>query len=226
MKSLALLKKVDFMFKNIQLKNTLIIANQHILGTTFNLFEHLFRKGLNPKNTYIMGKCYSTHKKTFAKFKKVGVNAHINSLKFNSHKSFDKQFKEYVKEFLKEISQKEDIGKYEKIIVLDDGGELISQVNNKWKKFKKSISAIEQTSSGYNNLKKKKIQFPIINVARSYAKLTFESPLIAEVVIQKIKKLKISPKKILVVGSGPIGKNIAEKIRENFNVINVNRIKK
>ena len=80
--------------------------------------------------------------------------------------------------------------------------------------------AIEQTSSGYNKLKNEKIHFPIINVARSNAKLVYESPFIAELIVKKLfsrlKELQLSPKTCLIVGAGSVGKELFNLLKNKF----------
>jgi len=122
---LSLLKKVDSIFKNVDMKNVLIIASQHILGTNLILFKHLFNKGLKPKDSFLIGKCYSSHKGTIKKFRKIGVNVYPHIMEFDSHISFDEQFDDKIKDFLIKIKNKVDFSKYRKIILIDDGGYLI-----------------------------------------------------------------------------------------------------
>ena len=108
---------------------------------------------------------------------------------------------------------------YEKIIVLEDGGNLLSQANQILKTTEK-IVGIEQTSAGYEKLKDLKLNFPIINVARSYAKLKVESPMIAKTFIERLNhalsKLKLVPKMVLILGAGAIGNAIQEKLKEKY----------
>jgi S-adenosylhomocysteine hydrolase len=216
---LPLLDYTAALFREIRFENVLVIAVQHLLDTNFSMFEYLFRQGLQPKNTYLLGKCYSTNNEILRRFVKKGVNVDSSSTTFDSYKSFDKQFESEVKNFLKDITKRIDFRKYEKVILLDDGGYLIYFVNNLIKDTT-NFTAIEQTSSGYNKLKNQKSKFPIINVARSEAKLRFESPFIAEEIVKqiyiKLKRFKLSPKKVLIVGAGPIGKEIYKLLSKDF----------
>lgn len=221
MYSLPLLKKVDSFFPEVNLENILIIASQHILGTNITLFKHLFNRGLNPNDLFLIGKCYSTNKGVLKKFKKIGVNVSEKSTEFNSHISFDNQFNNYIKDFLIEIKKKVDFKKYNKIILIDDGGYLIYHANTLLKNIP-NIIGVEQTSSGYTKLKKEKLNFPVINVARSETKLKIESYFIAETIVEKLlkqlKKIKAKPKKVLIVGMGPLGKNLSKKLKKYFEI--------
>lgn len=64
------------------------------------------------------------------------------------------------------------------------------------------------------------MDFPVINVARSYAKLKVESPIIAKTCIERLKsslsRLKLKPKSILIIGAGAVGNAIYEKLNSTF----------
>ena len=218
---LPLLQFVSNQYQDVALDKTLVIACQHILGTTFNLFEELFEKGLKPQNVFIIGKCYSTNKETFDLFKKTGVNISDYSVMFDSHISFDEQFKSYIEEFLKNIQSSIDLNSFDKIIILDDGGYLITFSNDFLKDFS-NVVGIEQTSSGYEKIKSIQTNFPVINIARSKAKLEIESPFIAEISVEKIEeyllKYKITNPNILIVGVGYIGIAISILLKNKYKV--------
>ena len=218
---LPLLDYTANLFKEVQLNDTLIIACQHILETNYILFEYLFNKGLNPENTFLLEKCYSTNKEIFNRFRDKKVNISKLSLEFNPKKTFDKQYETYVKEFVNGILNKKELERYNKI---DDGGYLIKEINSKKLNFSRIIG-IEQTSSGYNKLNKMKLNFPVINVARSEAKLKFESPYIAKIIREKLKsklqELKLFPKKIVIIGKGPIGNDLYNLIKEDYELVDI-----
>lgn len=217
---LPLLDFVEKLFPDTNFKNTIVLACQHILETNYTMFEYLFEKGLNPKNTFLLGKCYSTSNKVLEKFRERGVFVHKGSTIYDSHNSFDEQFEEQVIDFLNKI-KKMKLEKYDKVILVDDGGYLVYWANSILKDLK-NIVAIEQTSAGYVKLKNLRLNFPIVNVARSKVKLEFESPFIAEATIRELEKhlskLKINPKKILVIGKGAVGSNISSKLKDKFEV--------
>jgi len=216
---LPLLDYTSTLFEKTNFENVLLIAVQHILESNLSMFEYLFDMGLKPQNTFLLGKCYSTNKKVMNKFRKKGVYVHDGSLKFDSHLSFDSQFESEVKDFLEFVQENVNFKNYEKVLLVDDGGFLVYIGNSLIKNFS-NVVAIEQTSSGYNKLKNIKLRFPVINVARSNAKLVYESPFIADLIIKKlfikIKKLQLSPKNVLIMGAGPIGKELFNLLKDKF----------
>lgn len=218
---MPLVEYIRDIFAGLNLERTLIIACQHILPTNLSMFLYLCEKGLKPKNVFILGKCYSTDKKALDLFVKKGFNISRFSQLFDSHKSYDTEYFRHVNSFLLGIIQNINFKKYDKIILVDDGGFLIKLANDILKNYD-NVIGIEQTSSGYEKIKDLKIHFPIINVARSYAKLEHESKLIAEHFLNnlnyELKKLKKQPKKMLIIGRGPIGKEISNLLKKDFSI--------
>ena len=218
-RKLPLLESVKLLFeKKIDLSKTLIICVQHLYSTTYALFQTLFEMNLTPQNLYALGKCYSTDPDVFRKLKELGVNVSPLSLSFDSHNSYDDDYKQYVKRFLDNIITNKSLNKFEKIIILDDGGHLIEEVNSSFPK-NLPLIGIEQTSSGYNILKNKQVFFPILNLARAWIKLEYESPIIIDLVsqklIQKISFLKKDIKNILIIGNGILGKTLYQVLKNN-----------
>jgi S-adenosylhomocysteine hydrolase len=214
-----LLQFVSDQYQDAKLDKTLVISCQHILGTTFDLFEKLFEKGLKPENTFLIGKCYSTNKETFDLFQNNGVHISDLSFSFDSHISFDEQFQLNIEKFFKNIQSKIDIKSFEKVIILDDGGYLIAFSNDFIKSFE-NVVGVEQTTSGYKKIKNLKLNFPVLNIARSKAKLEIESPFIAEIAAQKIEsyleKYNLTNPKILIVGLGFVGTAIFELLKKKY----------
>jgi S-adenosylhomocysteine hydrolase len=218
LRKLPLLDFTTSIFPDICLKDTYIICAQHLVSTTYSLFHTLFKLGLKSDNLSAIGKCYSTDPKAYEEMKKLGVDACSQSVAFNSHRSFDEQYQEYIKKFVFQRREKIKDKNFKKIIVLDDGGELLSAVNGLSNTAQ--MIGIEQTSSGFHKVKRRKIKFPIINVARSPAKLNYESPIIARLVVdtlaRQIKNLPFKPKEVLIIGNGPIGSQIFEVLKRDY----------
>lgn len=213
----------DLHLNNTDLKNVYLIAQQHIVPTTYKMFQVLFDLGLNPQNLSVIGKCYSTDMPSFQQLEADGIHICKSSGIFNSWSSFDAHYNKYLTSFLKEckirIANK---GKeINKVIILDDGGDLLiksTQILDRGS----NIIGIEQTSSGYTKLKNHEIIFPIINIARCKAKLEYESTIISELSIRRlfarIKKFNKSIKKILIIGGGVIGSYLYNILKTKYNI--------
>jgi S-adenosylhomocysteine hydrolase len=222
LRKLPLLDFTRSLYPNICLEGIFVICAQHLVSTTYSLFHTLLKLGLPPDSLSAIGKCYSTDPKAYEEINKMGIDACPQSVAFNSHCAFDEQYREYIKKFVSQRKEKIKCKNFKKIIVLDDGGELLSAVSVLLDKDDERLIGIEQTSSGFHKLKRKKIKFPIINVARSPSKLNYESPIIARLVVdtlvRRIKSLPFKPTKVLIIGNGPIGSQIFEVLKSDYNV--------
>lgn len=206
-----LLNKITDLFEKYRGKidNVFILACQHILDPQAKMFQLISNFGIPKENIMIFGKIYSTSNEVLDDLLQDGFK--VSKPVFDPTKSFDIEHRENCeKEFDRFI---EIVHPHSKIIILDDGGELLKFVNEKFKLLpaKTAIVGIEQTSSGFRKLENTFLNFPVFNVARSVVKLTKESPLIASLgcqrIIDVINQYSISQPRILVVGLGPIGSN-------------------
>jgi len=225
MNQLELLEYVDKLF-DVDLSDCLVIACQHLLGSQELMFKKFIEKGLKPTNLFILGKCYSSSKVVIDRLKSGGVYIHPGSLRFDSHKSFDEQFDDNVKDLIEYVKSKKQLKNFIKIILLDDGGYLIYWANSLLSDYKNIVS-VEQTSSGYHKLKSFDCKFSIINVARSKAKLVVESPVISKAIIvtmdKSLKKLNLEPRDVLIIGMGAIGTQLYSDLKEKYNISSYDR---
>ncbi|PWU13750.1 MAG: hypothetical protein C5B45_05605 [Chlamydiae bacterium] len=220
-KKMPLLEYVKSFHSSVSLSNVLLIGCQHILETTHTMLRSLYDFGLDPKNIFLIGKCYSSNHSVWQEMHQEGIQVSFLSFSFESHLAFDNQFYNILIQFLKNILYKVNLSKFHTIILMDDGGQFLTLSMNFFKNYK-NIIGIEQTTSGYEKIKLSLLAFPVINVARSQAKLIYESPMIADIVIEKILKriaaLKIAFKQILIIGGGAIGSSIYMDLKNDYNV--------
>ena len=209
-------------FCSRDLSNVRIIGVQHILETTHAMFQYLYQYGLRPQNISLLGKCYSTCKDVFNEMKKDGIDVSPGSFSYQSHKQFDTLFNNEVHIFLQQRLPELVKTDYEVIIVLDDGGKCIHVISKFYDKLSLQIVAIEQTSAGYHNIKNAHLPFPVINVARSPTKLTYESPMIAQAGAERLYKSlrakNIYSNSVLIIGGGPIGQAMKTHLKEEMAV--------
>lgn len=224
--NLPLIDFASLLFDNEELNDCYIIGVQHILPSTFLMFQALIRMGLKKENISLLGKCYSTNIDTFENMRKCGIDVSKLSTKFDSHEHYDIAFKKKIHNFLTKRKNKINSSKYKKIIIIDDGGELLEEAEKYIDDFSK-IVAIEQTSSGYNRLKNKKLPFSIINLARSEAKLKVEYPRVIKNALDRInnviKSSKRTVKKILILGNGNMGSALFKTLKSKYQVLRYDR---
>ncbi|NGX56756.1 MAG: hypothetical protein K1060chlam5_01002 [Candidatus Anoxychlamydiales bacterium] len=225
---LPMIEYASELFDDIELKDCYIIGVQHILPSTFLMFNALFKKGLKKENLSLLGKSYSTDLKTFHNMKKEEIDVCKTSLNFNSHEAYDITYNKKIVQFLEKRKHIFKSSKYKKIIILDDGGKLLEALPNHISDFS-NIVAMEQTSSGYNILKEKKINIPIINMARSKGKLAFETKRVIDNAIKKIfyqlSTLKLKVSNILILGNGDIGATLYDSLKNKYSTIKYDKIK-
>jgi len=196
--------------KNKDFSKIIIIACQHILEPQKVMFQRLISLGFLPKNIFIMGKIYSTNYDVLKEMRSLGM--YVLETGFQTQVPFDAQHAHFCKYLLdKSYTARKNA---EKVIVLDDGGELITQLalENKTK----SVIGIEQTSSGFRKLENMSFSFPVYNVARSKTKLELETPFIVSLGIrrieEKLQELGWQKPSILIVGLGPIGAEMKDQL--------------
>jgi S-adenosylhomocysteine hydrolase len=113
------------------------------------------------------------------------------------------------------------------ILIVEDGGFIVPEIHQKFKNLiPHVIGAVEQTTRGIrNDAAIGEIQFPIISVATSKLKGTFEPPYIGRAVVENIKRLlpdmSLNGKTVGLFGYGTIGHEIAEWFRSNYSIVTV-----
>lgn len=186
-----------------------IVSLQHLLETTGSLFESILGLGIPPGNIFVSGKIYSNNEKTISKLRRIGINVEDNS-KANKFGDYYSILRKDSNNLWKKLEGKLD-SLANLIIVLDDGGILLSSVPAHLKN-KLCIIGIEQTTSGIELNKECKV--PIISVAGSAIKKYVEPAFISQAVIQKARRyfLNYRPKKVGVIGYGNIGKSLVKDL--------------
>lgn len=196
-------------------ENYYIISVQHLLRSTGSLFETLINIGFNPKNIFLTGKIYSTHRETKELLKNdLGINITESTVK-NDLGKYSEGLKEDIDKMW-ELLLNEIGNSQSKIIILDDGGHILKSVNKDLlDKTNIKIFGIEQTTSGIRESEKFE-KFPIIDVAGSAAKVLIEPNLVSEAVNIQLHDhfINFQKDRIGIIGYGHIGKAIAKEYEE------------
>lgn len=223
------LKSSDKPFENV-----MVVAVQHVLGTTVDMFKQMHRLGL--KKAIIGGKSYSIHEPCIKELKDLGY-IFIDAPDQLGYGRYDACMQETASNLwriaLEEMQLSYNRGKkIDLLIILDDGGDLLLSTPGKLFngiKYKPNrVIGIEQTRGGSNHRSFKGVPFPIINVAGSYVKAAIEYPWVAEIVAKKVisevqakAETQLSHKPVIgVVGNGTMGQAIVDKfIAEGYLVL-------
>jgi S-adenosylhomocysteine hydrolase len=195
----------------------------------------------------LLGKCYSTKPSVFERLS-AGDMIQVSALShaFDSHAPFDAQYAQHVQTIVAKVKHailnaappSPGVDR-PAIVLMDDGGKLLMQVNKLLhgdarllarSKSHVQLFGVEQTSSGHRVLSEQQaigehLHFPVVNVARSFAKLTHESPTIAAFTVPRIlhhveqtrrtlaSEGKVwDPTGVLVLGAGFIGRAAAAEL--------------
>ena len=214
---LPLLEFTASLYIGSSLQDVYILCAQHILPTTHELFLTMFEMGLDPKNIAVIGKCYSTNPETYRKMHLDQIDVSESSIGFEWNDRFDFQYKNFIDRFFKLRIPKITSKKIKKLIILDDGGELIALANEHLTSLC-DVVGIEQTTSGFEKLRQLELKIPVVNVARSRAKLHCESPIIADVITERVldllKRFNLVSPNILIVGNGAIGQQMSSAVQK------------
>jgi len=210
-----LLKEAFGLYEGLRLDDVLVLACQHLLNDQQKAFELLIEAGLKPENCIVVGKNYSANPDVIKALKMKGCVIAPFSTDFDPLQKFDDWFESKLTTFLEQEIGLSKLQKFHKIIILDDGGFMHLAVNKICGNMK-NIVGIEQTSSGFHKIRESVIKFPSIPIARTFHKLTLESPFIAQNGYERINRHiqirnKINPN-ILVIGLGAIGRQIAGQL--------------
>lgn len=209
---MPLLDYVDSLYEELNLEDFCLIGCQNLFGSTVNLIQRLISKGLNPSNTFILGKVYTGHTEVASQLKMLGVFVSQYTFAYNPFVSYDEQFSEYVAYFLEEVQERIENQNIRGVIFLDEGAQLLKCSKGLFDD--KSVVGVEQ-STPLRTLNGYQINYPYISIARSQAKLEVETPMIAGAVLDSIKAgyPNLLSKKMLIIGQGPLGNHLKECIR-------------
>src|SRR5262245_10954691 len=175
---------------------------QHLLGSTGGLVAGMVKTGVAPGDIALSGKAYSEHRKVKADLRRRGVHVHRAG-----------DLDALVRHVIARLRRGEG-----RVLVLDDGGQLIRRLHEKVPEdLLPRLAAVEQTRRGIEEISGLPLGFPVINVAESWAKLRFETPLIGSSVVVALERelarlasAGVAPRgKILLVGYGAVGSAIA-----------------
>jgi S-adenosylhomocysteine hydrolase len=200
-----------------------IISVQHLLESTGSMFEAFINIGFKPENIFLTGKLYSTNEETKEKLKLLGINVFDSSIPTELG-----NYAQWLGNDVRFMWQKlsETIKPQSKIIVLDDGGYTAINIPENILT-NHTVFGIEQTTSGAKMVEQFK-KFPIIDVAKSAAKVIIEPPIVSESITIQLGEIiaKLMPHKIGIIGYGHIGKAVAKELKSKYQILVYDNVKK
>lgn len=184
-----------------------LVCVQHLLETSGSLIQTLVSLGLNPSNTHVLGKAYSSNSSVEERLRSLG--AHVveagRQLRWGEYST---QLTEDVSRLWDQVAEGIQAQRPDALVVLDDGGFCIKGMPA----FRDvPVVGIEQTMSGLALLDVPPL-CPVIDVASSAAKQWIEPPMISEAVLARLQTYRLPDSPIGVVGFGNIGKAMTQTL--------------
>jgi len=202
--------------------DTALVAVQHMLLQTVDLFANLIAMGLEPKNIVALGKIYSNNDAVIRTLRDQGVTVVPSTMPKPGE--FSAYFQRDV-ERLWQVATEQFAGRrIKRILVLDDGGVCITNAPAEILR-RYAVCGVEQTSQGVFLFEEKPPAFPVISWARSAVKLQVGGAIFSQCFVEKLNSeflhgRSISGKQLGIIGLGSIGGSLAKlAVHEGIKVL-------
>ncbi|HEY2964376.1 MAG TPA: NAD(P)-dependent oxidoreductase [Pyrinomonadaceae bacterium] len=203
-------------------EDTAIVAVQHMLWQTVDLFEAVVALGVKRENIFALGKVYSNSPVVIGTLRDQGVNVLQSTIPQPGE--FDRCFQLDVNELWQLVSRKLVSRNIKRILILDDGGTCITTVPRELLN-RYSICGVEQTSFGMFLFEVEPPPFAVMSWARTAVKLQVGGPIFSHCLLVKLENRILSgqtlrEKNLGILGLGSIGSSLANlAARQDNNVI-------
>lgn len=191
--------------------DTALVAVQHMLLQTVDLFETVAAMGLNPKNIFALGKVYSNSPPVIEMLRGRGVTVIESTMPAPGE--FRTYFERDVDRLWQVAADALATRNVKRILVLDDGGTCITHVPPEVLS-KYTLCGVEQTSQGMFLFEEKPPPFAVISWARAAVKLEIGGPIFSQWFIDRLhteflRGRTLQGKQLGVIGMGSIGRGVA-----------------
>ena len=197
-------------------EDTAIVAVQHMLWQTVDLFRAVGGMALRPENIFALGKVYSNSVPVIRTLREMGVTVTESSMPEPGR--FSEYFEQDIKHLWRIVEDRLARRRIKRIIVLDDAGRCITNTPpNLIRQY--IIGGVEQTSFGMFVFEKSPPAFAVTSWARSAVKLQIGGPIFSHCLIDKLntefqRGKSVEGKELGIIGLGSIGigmANLAER---------------
>ncbi len=192
-------------------EDTALIAVQHMLEQTVNLFDTVAEMGVRYENIFTLGKVYSNSCVVIKTLRNRGVTV-VDSTMPQPGK-FDQYFEQDCKRLWQVAAEALARRRIKRVLVLDDGGFCITTVPPELLR-RYSICGVEQTSLGMFLFEKKPPPFAVILWARAAVKLEIGGPIFSQCLIDRLttglrERWAFQREQLGLIGLGSIGRAMA-----------------
>ena len=209
-------------------EDTALVAVQHMLLQTVDLFETAAAMGLDRTNMFALGKVYSNSQPVIEMLRDRGVTV----IESTTPKlgEFDSSFERDVERLWQVAAKTLAHQNIKRILVLDDDGVCI--VNTPREVLDQyALCGVEQTSQGIFLFEDKPPPFAVVAWARSAVKLQIGGPIFSHCFSEKLNTeflggKSIRGKQLGIIGMGSIGRALAKlAVRQGINVLFYDRVR-
>jgi D-isomer specific 2-hydroxyacid dehydrogenase-like protein len=195
-------------------EDTALVAVQHMLLQTVDLFQTIGAMGLNVENIFALGKVYSNSPPVIQRLRDMGVTV-IDSTTPEPGE-FRSYFQRDVEKLWQVVAETLRHRNIKRILVLDDGGICITSVPPEVLQ-RYALCGVEQTSVGMFLFEEKPPPFAVMSWARAAVKLEIGSPIFAQCFLDCFHERflhgrHLQSQQLGVIGMGSIGRAVANRV--------------
>lgn len=188
-------------------EDTALVAVQHMLLQTVDLFETIGKMGLRPENIFALGKVYSNNGAVIEALREMRINVVATTMPELGE--FQQSFERDVETLWQVVSDALAQRRIKRILILDDGGVCLTKVPADILR-RYAFCGVEQTSQGMFLFEERPPLFAVMSWARAAVKLEIGGPIFARSFIDKMNTLfRARDKQLGVIGLGSIGRGVA-----------------
>lgn len=198
---------------------------QHLFLSSVSMFDQLHALGIEHEDMRLLGKIYSTNFAAASVLEGRGATVDAASKVLVGGRDFETSMADAIRhnlgQLIEQLPHPPSPNPRPQILLIDDGAEAIKILHEEYPQHAGYFIGVEQTRRGARILHGLDLKCPVVNVAESWAKLEWESPMIGHsVVLETTKKLDRleayginTGQEATVLGYGAVGEAVARSLR-------------
>lgn len=202
------------------LRDFLFLGVQHLTGSAVPLFHALADAGIPYHRMFLVGKAYSSHPKVISCLTGLGCRLSNDATMLSPSNPYEDEIESEIERQLTKVSGLLDRSADISALVFDEGGKAVRAIHQTFRGQARRFHCVEQTTRGLREFTGGSLLCPVINVARSNAKMEIEAPIIARSMVAALEEARSEWRPIydaplndaLVIGYGVVGRNLVKEL--------------